>query len=42
MVRGIGGNRNWRPCQGLVVEELSEEAIEIRVNARGPVKRLRV
>lgn len=38
---GIGGNRVWRPCPGLIVEVLSEEAIEIRPNAGGPVERLR-
>lgn len=29
----IDGNRAWRPCLGLVVEELSGEDIGIRVDA---------
>lgn len=41
MVQGTGGSRDCRPCQGLVVEDLSGEAIGIRVNARGAGKCLR-
>lgn len=41
MVRGIGGSRDCRCYQGLVVEELSVEALGIRVNARGAGKSLR-
>lgn len=41
MVRGVGGSRDCRCCQGLVVGELSGEALGIRVNARRAGKSLR-
>lgn len=41
MVREIGGSRDCRCCQGLVVEELSGEALGIKVNPRGAGKGLR-
>lgn len=41
MVQEISGSRDCRRCLGLVEEELSEEAIGIRGNAKGGGKSLR-